>query len=67
MKEAAQVEAMAPLAALVRMLPQQAFTSSLQQQVIAMARLGANVPDKLSQDDVRTVCRTLLFHVDHAE
>ena len=67
MTEAAKMDALAPLAALFHMLPAQAFTPSLQQQVVAMARLGANVPDRLSQDDVRTVCRTLLFHVEHAK
>lgn len=59
-------DSLAPLAALVQMRPHQAFTPMLQQQVVAMARLGANVPDKLSQDDVRTVCRTLLFHFENA-
>lgn len=67
MPEAAEVDALAPLAALFNMMPAHAFTASLQQQVVAMARLGANVPDKLSQDDVRTVCRTLLYHVDQAK
>ncbi len=66
MNSVGEDQAVAPLAALVQMRPETAFTPVLQQQVIAMARLGANVPDKLTQDDVRTVCRTLLFQLDHA-
>ena len=65
MTTAAKHDALAPLAALFHIVPEKAFTLPLQQQVVAMARLGANVPGKLSPDDVRTVCRTLLFHVEH--
>ncbi len=60
------IDTLAPLAALFHISPDRAFTPSLQQQVVAMARLGANVPGKLSPDDVRTVCRTLLYHVEHS-
>ena len=61
------IDAMAPLAALCRMVPDQAFTASMRQQVVAMARLGANVPGKLSPDEVRTICRTLLFQIEQHE
>lgn len=64
MTNAARNNALAPLVALSNIIPEKAFTPSLQQQVVAMARLGANVPAKLSPDDVRTVCRTLLYHVE---
>ena len=65
MTSAAKHDALAPLAALSHIVPEHAFTLPLQQQVVAMARLGANLPGKLSPDDIRTVCRTLLFHVEH--
>ena len=65
MSRAGKPDALAPLAALSHIRPEKAFTPLLQQQVVAMARLGANVPGKLSSDDVRTVCRTLLYHVEH--
>lgn len=61
------VDGVAPLAALCRMVPDRAFTATMQQQVVAMARLGANVPGKLSPDEVRTICRTLLFQIEHHE
>ena len=65
MTDAREHDPLAPLAALSHIVPERAFTLPLQQQVVAMARLGANVPGKLSPDDVRTVCRTLLYHVEH--
>ena len=57
------IDSVAPPAVLFDLHPDKALTPSLQQQVVAMARLDANTPGKLSQDDLRTVCRTLLFHV----
>lgn len=63
----ALIDEVSPLAALCHIAPEQVFTATMQQQVVAMARLGANAPGNLSQDEVRTICRTLLLQVETNE
>ena len=65
MTNAAKHDALAPLAALFHIVPEKAFTLPLQQQVVALARFVAKLPGNRSHDDESTVCRTLLFHVEH--